>query len=201
MAGRPIDHILRSRHRSGPGSLPPSAFSWEIILHHCPSNCHTHPIQSFSGVTTGSFSAPDHDYPSQLEIKLTVTDAGGLKDTKSVLLDPQTVALNFASTPSGLELVVGSSSAPTPFYENRHPGIRELRQCRHTPALGRYHLLFCFLVGWRQPIASYYWDRCCDLYGNIQPHCRHHPADGAEEPDGDGAQWDADHPELACLDR
>ena len=44
-----------------------------------------------------------------------MTDAKGLKDTKSVLLDPQTVALNFASTPSGLELVVGSSSAPTPF--------------------------------------------------------------------------------------
>ena len=26
------------------GTLPPSAFLWEIILHHCPSNCHTHPI-------------------------------------------------------------------------------------------------------------------------------------------------------------
>jgi glucose/arabinose dehydrogenase len=95
--------------------LPSSAFSWEIILHHCPSNCHTHPIQSFSGVTTASFSAPDHDYPSHLEVKLTVTDAGGLTATKSVLLDPQTVTLNFVSTPSGLELVVGSSNAPTPF--------------------------------------------------------------------------------------
>ena len=97
------------------GTLPPSAFSWEIILHHCPSNCHTHPVQSFSGVTTASFPAPDHDYPSHLEIKLTVTDAEGLKDTKSILLDPQTVELNFESAPSGLELAVGSSSSPTPF--------------------------------------------------------------------------------------
>jgi hypothetical protein len=108
--------ITFSGHATDPNeALTPAAFSWEIILHHCPSNCHTHPIQSFSGVTTASFSAPDHDYPSHLEIKLTVTDAGGLTDTKSVLVDPQTVALNFASIPSGLELVVGNSSTPTPF--------------------------------------------------------------------------------------
>ena len=108
--------ITFSGHATDPDEvLPPSAFSWEMILHHCPSNCHTHPIQSFSGVTTASFPAPDHDYPSHLEIKLTVTDAAGLTDTKSVLLYPQTVALNFSSTPSGLELVVGSSSAPAPF--------------------------------------------------------------------------------------
>ena len=105
-----------SGHATDPDEvLPPSAFSWEIILHHCPSNCHTHPVQSFSGVTTASFPAPDHDYPSHLEIKLTVTDAQGLKDTKSILLDPQTVDLNFVSTPSGLELAVGSRSSPTPF--------------------------------------------------------------------------------------
>ena len=108
--------ITFSGHATDPDEvLPPSAFSWEIIMHHCPSNCHTHPIQSFTGVTTGSITAPDHEYPSHIEIKLTVTDARGLTGTKSVLLNPQTVALNFASTPSGLQLVVGSSSAPTPF--------------------------------------------------------------------------------------
>ena len=109
--------ITFSGHASTPGqgSLTPSAFLWEVILHHCPSDCHTHPVQSFSGVTTASFSAPDHDYPSHLEIKLTVTDAGGLTDTKSVLLFPRTVALTFASTPSGLQLAVGSSSSLTPF--------------------------------------------------------------------------------------
>ena len=99
----------------GQSTFPPSAFSWEIIMHHCSPNCHTHPIQTFSGVTTASFPAPDHEYPSYLEIKLTVRDAAGLTDTESVLLNPQTVTLNFASTPSGLELVVGSSNDPTPF--------------------------------------------------------------------------------------
>ncbi len=109
--------ITFTGHATDPneGTLPPSAFSWDIILHHCPSNCHTHPLQSFSDVTTASFSAPDHDYPSHLEIKLTVKDAGGLTDTKSILLYPRTVALNFESAPSGLELAVGSSSSPTPF--------------------------------------------------------------------------------------
>ncbi len=97
------------------GALLPSAFRWELILHHCPSNCHTHSIQSFSGITTASFPAPDHEYPSHLELKLTVTDAEGLTDTKSVILNPQTVALRFESTPSQLQLVVGGSQSSTPF--------------------------------------------------------------------------------------
>ena len=111
--------LVFSGHATDPdqGSLPPSAFSWDMILHHCPfpPNCHTHPIQTFPGVTTASFAAPDHEYYSYIEIKLTVTDAGGLTDTKSVFLDPQTVTLNFESTPSGLQLVVGSISPLTPF--------------------------------------------------------------------------------------
>jgi len=67
------------------------------------------------GVASGSFTAPDHEYPSYLEIQLTATDSRGATDTKSVSINPQTVALNFASVPSGLQLVVGSSSSTTPF--------------------------------------------------------------------------------------
>jgi hypothetical protein len=69
------------------GTLPPSALLWELILHHCPSNCHTHPLQQFAGVTSGSFTTPDHEYPSYLELKLTATDSGGLTDTKTMRLD------------------------------------------------------------------------------------------------------------------
>ena len=39
-------------------------------MHHCPSNCHTHDIQQFVGVASGSFPAPDHEYPSHLELRL-----------------------------------------------------------------------------------------------------------------------------------
>lgn len=97
------------------GTLPASSLSWDLIMHHCPSNCHTHPIQNFRGVASGSFSAPDHEYPSHLELRLTATDSGGLQDTKSVRLDPKTVVLTFRSNPTGLNLVVGGSSAKAPF--------------------------------------------------------------------------------------
>ena len=40
----------------------------DVILHHCPSNCHTHAITSFNGVASGTFAAPDHEYPSYVEL-------------------------------------------------------------------------------------------------------------------------------------
>ena len=46
-------------------------------MNHCPSNCHTHPIQTFPNVASGSFNAPDHEYPSHLELRLTATDSDG----------------------------------------------------------------------------------------------------------------------------
>jgi PKD repeat protein len=39
------------------GAVPPSALSWELILQHCPSNCHSHTVQTFAGVARGSFTA------------------------------------------------------------------------------------------------------------------------------------------------
>jgi PKD repeat protein len=97
------------------GTLPASALSWSLILHHCPSTCHTHQLQTFSGVASGSFSAPDHEYPSHLELKLTATDSGGLTDTESVLLHPQTVNLTLQSQPSGLQLVLNGVGGVAPF--------------------------------------------------------------------------------------
>jgi glucose/arabinose dehydrogenase len=97
------------------GTLPASALSWSLILNHCPSNCHAHPLQDFVGVSSGSFTAPDHEYPSNLELVLTVADSGGLTSTASVTLQPQTVNLTFTSSPSGLQLVLNGGSAATPF--------------------------------------------------------------------------------------
>jgi uncharacterized repeat protein (TIGR01451 family) len=98
------------------GMLPDSALSWELVMHHCPSDCHTHPIQTWGGdPLTWFFNAPDHEYPSYLELRLTATDGGGLSDTETLQLDPRTVALSFQSSPSGLQLVVGGLSSTTPF--------------------------------------------------------------------------------------
>jgi PKD repeat protein len=97
------------------GTLPASALTWSLVLQHCPSTCHEHPLQTFSGTASGSFVAPDHEYPSYLELRLTATDAGGLTNTESLRLDPRTVDLTFGSNPAGLTLAVGSTSQVAPF--------------------------------------------------------------------------------------
>ena len=97
------------------GALPASALQWTLLLHHCPASCHTHTVQSWTGFAAGSFSAPDHDYPSWLELRLAATDAGGLVDTTSVELQPQTVVLSFQTDPPGLTLGVNGDALPTPF--------------------------------------------------------------------------------------
>jgi hypothetical protein len=114
------DPISFSGHATDPkdGTLPASALSWALIIHHCPTTpdaCHTHGVQTFSGVASGSLNAPDHGYPSWLELQLTATNSSNVSSTTSVRLDPKTANLNFASAPSGLTLTVGSDSAVTPF--------------------------------------------------------------------------------------
>ena len=97
------------------GTLAASALSWSLIMHHCPSNCHEHAITDRVGVASGTFVAPDHEYPSYLELRLTATDSGGLQTTTSIDLKPQTVQLTFQSNPAGVELAVNAVSTATPF--------------------------------------------------------------------------------------
>jgi uncharacterized repeat protein (TIGR01451 family) len=110
------DTITFSGTASDPqqGTLPPSALTWDIVMQHCPSTCHAHPITSVTGAGS-SFVAFDHEYPSYIELRLTATDAGGLTDTKILRLDPKTWALSFATSPSGLQLTVGGTTQATPF--------------------------------------------------------------------------------------
>jgi glucose/arabinose dehydrogenase len=97
------------------GVLPASALSWSITLQHCPSNCHSHPVQTVEGTGSGSFTAPDHEYPSYLLLTLTAKDPGGLSASTTLRLDPKTVTLTFASNPSKAQIVVGSSAGTTTF--------------------------------------------------------------------------------------
>jgi PKD repeat protein len=45
-------------------AIPASRLSWRLTLKHglCP-DCHHHPLQTYNGVSSGSFTTPDHDYP------------------------------------------------------------------------------------------------------------------------------------------
>ncbi len=95
------------------GTLPDSALSWSLIIHHCPSNCHTHTLESFTG-PSGSFSGPDHEYPAYLELRVKAIDSGGLTRARSVKLDPKTVDLTLASVPAGLTLTLDDVTGPAP---------------------------------------------------------------------------------------
>ena len=96
------------------GTLGPSALSWALILHHCPSDCHIHSVTSWTGAS-GTFITPDHEYPSYLELRLTATDSGGLTDTQSIRLDPRTVQVTMQSSPTGLTLSLNGVPGTTPF--------------------------------------------------------------------------------------
>lgn len=87
---------------------------WEVIIHHCPSNCHTHQYQTYTG-SSGAFAAPDHEYPSYLEIKLTATDAQGAQASSSVMVYPQTVSLSLRTNPTGLQLGFNAEQLAAPF--------------------------------------------------------------------------------------
>jgi len=95
-------------------SLPDSAYHWVLVMLHCPSDCHEHTITTFDGVSSGSFAAPDHEFPSYLELRLSVTDSGGLTAQASVALQPKTIELTVASSPPGLLVSLGSDTAASP---------------------------------------------------------------------------------------
>jgi PKD repeat protein/glucose/arabinose dehydrogenase len=109
---------------SDDGVLGAAAFSWSLVQRHCPSSCHSHQVETFTGVKSGSFVAPDHDYPSHLELHLTVTDSAGLTDTETISLEPLTASLTFATLPTGLRLTVGSTTATAPFTRTVIVGSR-----------------------------------------------------------------------------
>jgi glucose/arabinose dehydrogenase/PKD repeat protein len=111
------DPISVAGHATDPqqGSLPASALHWDVIQHHCEDLCHTHPVTSFSGVESAVFNAPDHEFPSYLELRLTATDSWGLQSTASRLLFPRTVDLVAATPPPGLQLSLGRETAIAPF--------------------------------------------------------------------------------------
>ena len=75
--------------------------------------CHTHPLQAYPGVKSGSFQAPDHEYPSHLLLIVTVKDSQGLTTDRTIELDPKTVTLGFGSSPAGFPVTVAGRPGVT----------------------------------------------------------------------------------------
>jgi glucose/arabinose dehydrogenase len=97
------------------GTLPASAFTWEVVFHHAD---HTHPfMQPTTGITSGSFTVPTNietDSNVFFRIHLTVRDSCGL--TRHVTRDvlPRTVNITITSDPVGLQITLDGQPRTTP---------------------------------------------------------------------------------------
>ena len=95
----------------GGDPLPASALSWTLTILHCSTvtSCHPHVVETRDGVASGTFDAPDHSYPSALEIRLTAA-IGGIETTDTVLLAPKAVTLGFRTTPNLLDFSINGAT-------------------------------------------------------------------------------------------
>jgi glucose/arabinose dehydrogenase len=96
------------------GNLTGNNLVWRVVMRHCPAGCHEHTIETDTG-GSGSFVAPDHEYPSHLVLRLTATDDEGASATVEVSLEPKTVDLDMASTPGVVPLSVGNETHLAPW--------------------------------------------------------------------------------------
>lgn len=101
-------------------SLEPLFLSWSTRVLHCPNlsepgNCHSHPLQDFPGVLSATLIAPEHDYPSYIEITLTASDKRGLSASKTIKLPARQFVVHFASSPPGIPLTAGLVAQAAPF--------------------------------------------------------------------------------------
>ena len=125
------------------GTLPPSAFTWEVVFHH---DTHTHPfIAPTSGATGGSFSVPRTGETSAnvfYRIHLTVTDAGGLTHTSFRDVRPRTVSITLATSPSGPQLTLDGQPVSAPHTFVGVVGMFRTIGAPSPQALGRFSYTF-----------------------------------------------------------
>jgi hypothetical protein len=95
-----------------------------------------HPLQIFAGTRRSSFTAPEHDYPSHLEITATVSDGRGLTTSKTITLDPRTVDLSIVTSPPGIEVTAGLLQGPSPQSLTGIDGSQMLLSVPETAEIG-----------------------------------------------------------------
>ncbi len=152
------------------GTLPASALSWAFIVHHCPTSptdCHTHTIQTTPGVSSGTFVAPDHGYPSWLEIVLTATDSGGLQDVDVRARRSQDrhalVRIGAQRAPAGRRL----DTVGHPVHPAGDPGLAEHDLGDDAADPRRQHVRLAELVRRRTAVARRDRERRHDVHGDL----------------------------------
>ena len=137
-------HQARSesgRRRTAHPINTPLPYYWVTRMAHCPdpahpTACHVHPLQTFAGIRSPEFTAPQHDYPSYIEVVLRVADKRELSGTALLKLNPRTVDLSLASDPPGIPLLAGSTEAAAPFSVPQIDGSEILISAPPTAAIG-----------------------------------------------------------------
>jgi glucose/arabinose dehydrogenase len=113
-AGQPIHYAAVATDEED-GSLPPSAFTFWVDLHH---DQHTHPARPpISGAATGSFLVPDEGEVSAAvfyRIHLRVQDSAGLEHHSWVDVLPMVATVTLASDPPGLALELDGAAVVAP---------------------------------------------------------------------------------------
>ena len=115
------------------GTLPPSAFSWQVLLHH---DVHTHPFLSpTSGVRSGTFTIPTADHTEHnvwYRIYLTVTDSSGAKHTVTRDVLPRKSQITVITNPPGLSVAVDGQPQTTPSTLISVVGVKRLLSAPQT---------------------------------------------------------------------
>lgn len=97
------------------GTLPASAFTWEVVFHHA---THTHPfVAPTSGAKAGSFTIPRLGEVATdvfYRIHLTVVDSAGLSHTVTRDITPRVSTLSLRTAPPGLQVSLDGTPVTTP---------------------------------------------------------------------------------------
>ncbi len=119
----------------------PLPYYWVTRMAHCPdpahpNACHVHPLQTFAGIRGPEFVAPQHDYPSYIEVVLRTSDNRGLSGVVTKKIEPRTVELSLSSSPPGIRLLAGSTEASSPFSVPQIEGSALLLSAPATAQVG-----------------------------------------------------------------
>ena len=120
-----------------PGApIPAGGLTWEIHLRTATGRAGPATrtrCRASAAWRAGSFPAPDHEFPSYLEIELTARDARGLSATATRRLDPQTAQLTLASRPGGREAHARRRDRDRAVHSQRDPRLDQQHRRREPP--------------------------------------------------------------------
>ncbi len=121
-------NVTASDVRDGP--IPASSIVVDIGILHCvqsptgETGCHRHFLHTLTGVTTGTFVAPAHEWPASIDVQVRAIDSSDLPGTASARLDPAVGTIRLESIPAGAALTVETESKAAPFDHTAIAGGR-----------------------------------------------------------------------------